>query len=253
MKNLQQHNYNIYPSLLDRFANYINSSQIYQDYYGFAEEPSISEEEFEKQQFQSLIDGINRVPFESEAADKGTMFNEVIDCIIENRKSDKMNIEVNKAAPAIQVSWKNWIHSFNTWDCKTIADALKGAVCQNLIEGFLQTKYGAVKLYGYYDYLLPFCLVDLKTTKSYSAFKFIKNWQHIVYPFILNTNGISINDFTYLVYKWNKEGGEIFEENYTFDAQNDIPKLTDFVEQFIEFMEINKHLITDLKVFNKQQ
>ena len=75
---MRQPNYNIYPSLLDAFGSYINSSQIYQEYYGFAEEPAVSEEEFEQQKYQDLINKINRVPFESEAADKGTMFNEVI-------------------------------------------------------------------------------------------------------------------------------------------------------------------------------
>ena len=161
---MRQPNYNIYPSLLDAFGSYINSSQIYQEYYGFAEEPAVSEEEFEQQKYQDLINKINRVPFESEAADKGTMFNEVIDCIVENRKSEKMKIETNYAAPAIQVCWKNWMHSFNVQDCKTIAKAVKGAICQNYQEGFLQTKYGVVKIYGYSDFLLPFRVVDLKTT-----------------------------------------------------------------------------------------
>ena len=40
-----------------------------------------------------LIDRINRKPFDSEAADKGTAFNEVIDCMIENRKSETVQVE----------------------------------------------------------------------------------------------------------------------------------------------------------------
>ena len=250
---MKQLNYNIYPSLLDAFGSYINSSQIYQEYYGFAEEPAVSEEEFEQQKYQDLINKINRIPFESEAADKGTMFNEVIDCIVENRKSEKMKIETNYAAPAIQVWWKNWMHSFNVQDCKTIAKAVKGAICQNYQEGFLQTKYGVVKIYGYSDFLLPFRVVDLKTTGKYFAFKFRNNWQHIVYPFLLHFNGNFVSDFTYLIYKWTKTGGEIFEEEYTYDEARDLPKLVDIIEQFIEFLEANRDKITDLKIFNLQK
>lgn len=250
---MSPHNYNIYPSLLDKFESFINSSRIYQEYYGFSEDPAMTEDEFGSQKLADLLNGINRVPFESEAADKGTMFNEVIDCIVENRKSDKMKIETNLAAPSIQVWWKNWMHSFNIQDCKTIAKAVKGAVCQNYQEGFIDTKYGRVKLYGYSDYLLPFRIADLKTTGKYQAFKFRNNWQHIVYPFLLNYNGIFVNDFTYLIYKWNKNGGEIFEEEYTYNQEKDLPRLIDFVEQFIEFLEANRNLITDEKIFNYQK
>lgn len=248
---MSQLKYSIYPSLLDAFAGYINSSQVYQDYYGFAEEPAITEAEFEQKKYEELIDKINRVPFESEAADKGTMFNEVIDCIVEKRKSDKM--EMLPAPDLIQVSWKNRMHSFNLHDCKTIAKAVKGAVCQDYQEAFLKTKYGLVKIYGYSDFLLPFRVVDLKTTGKYSAFKFRNNWQHIVYPFLLHFNGNFISDFTYLVYKWTKYGGEIFEEEYTYDETRDLPKLTDFVELMIEFLEANRDKITDKKIFNLQK
>lgn len=248
---MQQPKYNIYPSLLDAFAGYINSSQIYQEYYGFAEEPAISEDEFEAQKERDLIDKINRVPFESEAADKGTMFNEVIDCIVEKRKSEKM--QMLSAPDIIEVSWKDRKHYFNLHDCKTIANAVKGSVCQDYQEGFIETKYGFVKIYGYSDYLLPFRVVDLKTTGKYTAFKFRNNWQHIVYPFLLNFNGSFINDFTYLIYKWTKTGGEIYEEEYTYDETRDLPKLTDFVEQFIEFLETNRSKITDQKIFNLQK
>ena len=43
-------------------------------------------------QYQAVLDRINRVPFDSDAADRGTCFNEIIDCIVERRKSDKMEL-----------------------------------------------------------------------------------------------------------------------------------------------------------------
>lgn len=267
---LPQPKYNIYPSLLDKFANYLNSSQIYQQTYGFSEELTITEEEFEAQKKQELLDGINRVPFESESADKGTMFNEVIDCIIEERNSDKMQIKkihgikdvtyadgsqerlTTENPIGINAKWKDREFTFNISDCKQIAKTLKGAVCQSYKEGFIETAYGFVKLYGYTDYIMPFSVVDLKTTKSYQAFKYRNHWQRIVYPFLMNFNGEFINDFTFLVYKWTKNGGEIYEENYTYNEAEDLPKLTEFVEQFIEFLEAHREQITDKKIFNIQ-
>ena len=50
-----------------------------------------TEEEFEEIQRLSLIDTINRVPFDSEDADRGTAFNEIVDCFI-----DKKFIEVQE-------------------------------------------------------------------------------------------------------------------------------------------------------------
>ena len=85
--------YNFYPSILDTFSNYINCSKTYQKFWGNSESPSKSEEEYEQECFNQLIDKINRVPFESEAADKGTAYNELIDCIIEKRKSEIITIE----------------------------------------------------------------------------------------------------------------------------------------------------------------
>ena len=70
---------------------------------------------------------------------------------------------------------------------------------------------------------------------------------------LLHFNGNFVSDFTYLIYKWTKTGGEIFEEEYTYDEARDLPKLVDIIEQFIEFLEANRDKITDLKIFNLQK
>lgn len=88
-----QPNYRIYATLLDSYFNYLNSDVIYERYYGWSENPPCTEDEFRQKQFQELIDRINRKPFDSEAADKGTAFNEVIDCMVENRKSETVQVE----------------------------------------------------------------------------------------------------------------------------------------------------------------
>lgn len=61
--------YRIYPSLLDAYQNYLDSDIIYDKYWGYSETPPHTPEEFRKQQFQSLIDRINRVHYENEAVD----------------------------------------------------------------------------------------------------------------------------------------------------------------------------------------
>lgn len=237
--------YKFYATLLDKYESYINSSRIYQQYYGFAENPSISEEEFEKKQFQSLIDTINRVPFESEAASKGTAFNEMIDCIIENRKSNDYEITSNKVSNTIIVKDDKYIFDFPLDISLQIASKLKGAITQQFCEGNLSTKYGDVLLYGYIDELMPFKVVDIKTTSKYNAFKFRHNWQHIAYPFCLIQSGILISEFEYLTTDFKK----IWSETYNYNPQTDLPKLIQHCESLIEFIEQNKHLISNKKIF----
>lgn len=236
--------YNIYPTLLDKFEGYINSSRIYQQYWGFADEPSIKEEEFEQKQFQSLIDCINRVPFESEEADKGTAFNEVIDCIIESRTSEKMQIKSIKESGVIAVHYKEHLFNFPFDLTVKIAKSLSGAVCSKFCEGFIATRYGNVRLYGFIDQLMPFTIVDLKTTSKYNSFKYRDNWQHRVYPYCLNQEGIYINEFEYIVTDFKN----IWSENYTFN-EIEQQNLLNHVERFIEFLEQHRHLITDKKIF----
>lgn len=239
--------YNIYPTLLDKYQGYLSSNEIYKEIYGFVEEPTISEEEFEQKQFQSLIDGINRVPFESEKADKGTAFNEVVDCLIENRKSEKMELKSNVPCGTIEAFYKNQLFTFDLKICKEFANYLKGSVCQVYCEAEIKTTWGDVKLYGYIDQVTDFKIIDTKTTSRYKAFKFRKNWQHIVYPFCLSYHGCFINEFEYVVTDFKN----CYIECYNFDINKDSKKLKNHIESFIEFIEENKSLITDKKIFNQ--
>ncbi len=239
--------YRFSPTLLDRYENYINSSRIYQEYWGFSEEPSKTEEEFEKEQFQGLIDTINRVPFESEAADKGTAFNEVIDCIIENRISDKMQIKSYKESGVIAVSYKEHLFNFPFDICVEVAKYLSGALTQHWVNGVLETTKGKVHFVGCIDQLLPFKVCDTKTLSKYSAFKFRHNWQHVVYPFCLNQNGIYINDFEYVITDFKST----WTEHYVYNESKDVPRLNEHCEGLIDFIELNRHLITDTRIFNQ--
>lgn len=242
---MQVPQYKFYATLLDKFEDYINSSRIYNEYYGFLEDPKITEDEFEKQKFQDLINSINRVPFESEAADKGTAFNEVIDCIIENKNSEKYVVTSHKEDGIINVKNDKYSFDFPLKLSVEMSKSVRGALTQQFVEGILGTKYGDVLLYGYIDEMLPFKVVDIKTTSRYNAFKYRHNWQHIVYPFCLNQNNILIDEFEYLITDFKS----IYSEIYLYNKEKDIKKLQNHCEKFIEFLEQNKELITDTKIF----
>jgi len=247
-------NYKIYPSILDKFEGYINSSKVYQQYYGFSEEPSITEEEFEQKKFRELIDGINRVPMkweDSEAADKGTAFNEVIDCLVENRKSDKMEIERvfdGAVVTALKAKYNNRSFEFPMNICKEFVEYLNGTLTQQFVEAVLPTRYGNVLLYGYVDELLPFKVVDIKTTSKYTAYKYRDAWQRIAYPYCLNAMGNKINDFEFAVTDFKNT----WIEHYSYNPEKDIPELTGHCEAFIEFLEANQELIINQKIFAEE-
>ena len=157
--------YLIYPTLLDSFQNYLRSDEIYDTYFGRSENPKCSLEEFEQKSFQDLIDRINRVPFESEAADKGTAFNEVIDCLIENRKPRAdMEFHSDRKKGVIVAKFKTYTFEFPLKICLEMRDNLKGGLTQIRVSAPISTRFGIVELYGYLDILLPMKVVDIKTT-----------------------------------------------------------------------------------------
>lgn len=242
--------FNIYATLLDGFQDYLDSSEIYQEYWGFSEDPQKSEEEFEKEQFQGLIDRINRVPFDSEAADKGTAFNEVVDCILQNCNSEKMTLSSYKEKNIITAEYNNRTFNFPMQETKDFAKQFDKALCQVYAEKLLFTKYGYVKLYGYIDEVMPLCLHDIKTTSKYKAGKFRKHWQKIVYPYCVSDESM-LFEYNIVRFKDTYNNFDTYTESYTFVPERDIKLLTDHVERFIEFLLFNQSLITDKKIFNE--
>lgn len=266
--------YKLYPTLLDAYQNYVDSDKIFNKYYAFSENPPHTPEEFKEQQFQELINRINRVPYDSEAADKGTCFNEIVDCLIEHRKSDKMQIEKvykviregscdNLGNPlyydeiptneviALKATYNNREFTFPIGVCREFADYYKGALTQQYVEATLPTAYGDVLVYGFIDELMPNSVHDIKTTGSYSIGKYKDNHQHLVYPFALMQSGSDVRTFEYNVAESNK-GGYVtgtYTETYVFNPERDIPILRGHCEEFIRFLEENKELITDVKIF----
>ncbi|WP_368109541.1 HNH endonuclease [Bacteroides salyersiae] len=252
---MQQPKYRFYATILDAFWNYLNSDIVYARYWGFSENPPHTEDEFHELQFQELIDRINRKPFDSEAADRGTAFNEIIDCMIENRKSSIMEISRvyhdDGTLYGIKAVYNNRTFTFHIDLCRELSDYFKGALTQQRVEAILPTAYGDVLVYGLIDELMPTSVHDIKTTGNYSVGKFKNHFQHLVYPFALMQNGSDVRTFEYNIVEFNKGGYVVdtYTETYVFNSERDIPILTNHCEEFIRFLEENRALITDTKIF----
>ena len=193
------------------------------------------------------------MPFDSEAADKGTAFNEVIDCMIENRKSEIVKVERlfsdtadgRQTVTGLRATYNNRQFDFPVSLCREFAEYYKGALTQQRVEAILPTCFGNVLLYGYIDELLPMSVHDIKTTGSYYVGKFKDHWQHIVYPYCLMQNGSDVRMFEYNITDFRNT----YTETYTFVPERDIPILANHCEDFIRFLNDNRDLITDKKIF----
>lgn len=245
-----QTKYNFYATLLDAFRNYLECDITWEKYWGWSDNPQYSLDEYHEQQYRKMIDTLNRVPYDSEAADRGTAFNEVVDCIIEHRKSDKITIEKLAEQPFLQVGYNKRTFLFPVELCREVAKYFAGAVTQQFVEGVLPTAFGGVRLYGFIDELSPYKIHDIKTTSSYNVGKYKKNFQHLVYPFALCCSGTDVRDFEYNVVEFGKNGKyTLYKENYTYVPERDIPILQGYCEELISFIEEHKKLITNSKLF----
>lgn len=299
--NSQQLSYRFYPTLLDSYQRYCDArveDYFYKDEsgawhknYNESEETfHFSQEEVDALMKQELIDRINRVPQEpSEAADKGTMFNEILDCIIAKRTSrnpknvimtirnyDDFLSAVSKSCslkrsesnedtfkripnlPFIYASMDGFEFFFDKSFCKCSADYFGNAIAQYFTKATICTAKGNVELYGYIDYLKEDNVFDAKTTKSYAFGNYQKYWQRYVYPFTLIESGMMeyVNSFEFTIFVL--RGGTAhsplitgtqYKEVYSYDHEQARCMITKQCERFIDFLEANRDLITNKKIF----
>ena len=295
-------NYRFYPTLLDKFQTFLDTSAedyFYQDEdgkwhknYSEAEDAfHYSQEEVDALLKQELLDAINRVPHEpSEPASKGTALNEIVDCIIHNKKSDNKNIlikslkgvdvkrefgctdEVGKPiyydywfehikVPCIFAEIDGFSFYFDKDFCKSIAESCKGSVSHVFTSATIDTEFGEVELYGYIDELRENKVFDLKTTSRYEFGKYSKYWQRHIYPYTLIESGActEINSFEFTAYVL-KGGtsrtplitGVQYAEVYQYNHEQSKMLLKNICERFCQFLEDNRELITNKKIFNEE-
>ena len=270
--------YKIYPTLLDTWWKFQNTKLeefFYQDEQGWHLNYNeadgtyrYSQEEMDAMLEQELIDRINRVPTEpSEAASKGTIFNEIVDCIIERRACHREGWLVESIAD--EQGNKTTIHGaldgfdfyFDAAFCKQAAAYFAGALPQFYVEAILPVRYGNVKLYGWIDELCKDVVKDIKTTKRYEFGQYAHYWQRHAYPYCLIESGDckAVKGFEFTVFKLSGGTsrspiitGEMFTEYYAYDHAYSSALLRQECERFIEWLEANKDKITDKKIFNEQ-
>lgn len=248
-----------------------------------------SEEEVDALLKQEFLDKVNKVPTPpSEAASKGTAFNEIIDCLILHRKAVNPKVVIKTVRSGYDLSQarketglseddkikfekigKTFIYAgldgfeffFEKEFCLGAAEYFRNSICQYYTKSLLETQKGIVELHGYIDYLRQNKVYDCKTTKRYSFGDFQKKWQRYTYPFTLIESGMmrEVNSFEFTIYVLSGGSsrqpvitGKQYKEIYTYDHEQARNMLTQQCERLAEFLEENKALITNKKVFGKE-
>ena len=266
--------YRIYPSVLDKFQELIDYQLVAEEDWNKVSQSAkdagkypdldvddyiLSPDEMQDKIENELIDFINRVPHEPcEAADKGTAFNELIDCLIANRPCGIEGMTIEKVDSGLHVSYHGFEWLFDEAFCREFADNLSDSVSQLHVSSTIETNYGLVELYGYIDEYRLNQVIDIKTTGRYDFLKFERKWQRHVYPYCLVEDGNEVQGFEYRVVVW-KGGtktspalyGNVIPEFYTYDHEQTKTELKGMLEQFIGWLEDNSDRITDTKIFGK--
>ena len=280
--------YRIYPSLLDKFQAYLNVEAEYEGPFNknaYTGEYTLSMEEMEEKLKQSLLNSINRVPYHSLAADNGTVFNELVDCLHKKRDTFRTDIEFKTfkeqgviAARLSQKEFEDEVFLYDKEGAKSVAAFFEGSCSQLYVESTLDTALGKVLLYGFIDelkqrFVYPYCLINSKQVKEITGFEYsIIKWRtrtvkiqkgNSLYrwinpkPFYLldgkdvpqGTDGAIEqypDEISAKVHSY-----EYYQEYYDYDHKEATDKLRYIVESFIEFLEANRPLITDKKIFNQ--
>ena len=274
----QQPDYLIYPSLLDKFQQLIDYELECEETWNVVSDKAhkqgkhldkevgdyiLSPDEMYTKIEAELIDMINRVDgVPSEAADKGTCFNEVIDCLIEKRRSSRDDIDlrsqkIDDHTTAIIAQLNGFTFSFDARFCQEVARNFSGALTQYPCRAGISTRYGDVELYGYIDEYLPSRIVDIKTTSYYNFGKFERRWQRHTYPYCVIESGASttIDEFEFFVVQWSKGTplitGTTHREVYSYNHQNSTERLRAHIEHFLWWLNTRRHLITCPRIFNQ--
>lgn len=283
---MSQPKYKIYPSLLQKFQSILDSELELNEDWNIDSDGNYkrSADEIAARHEAELIVMINREGTALiEAASKGTAFNEIVDCLMENRGSsnDKICIRSVWYDPSckmvitgdtddikdktglekiIEASLDGFTFYFNTQFCKDASRYFKGSIPQYLCSAILPTQYGDVELYGYIDELRHDVVYDIKTTSKYKYGKFERGWQKDVYPYCLIESGDceEITEFEYTVFvlknlKDQPITGTMYRECYSYNHEQAKQRLVQMCERFIEWLEAHRDQIKDKKIFGGEK
>lgn len=188
-----------------------------------------------------LIDKINRVrTMDAEAIqrmNRGTALNNLVDLAIESGVViDSYEIDgVHYSFPESLV-----LH---------LAEKLHGSIIQYRANLSIIHNGKVVELYGYTDYVLTDSVIDLKTTASYELGEYANSMQRHLYPIALIANGNQINRFEFIAVEIKSGYHNVYSESYPVDDAESMAVVRDCISGLIEFIEANRYLITDRKIF----
>lgn len=234
--------YNLYPTLMDGFA------------YVMSCEPDTREAAE-----AAFIDRINRVPEPlSEAAARGTLFNDMVDMIIDGKTAvSKPDRSVVLVDGKYRGMIGDFVFEFDKEFAEYAAKPFDDCLAQVFTQATIDTLHGEVRLYGYVDEINLMSVYDIKTTAKYKPFKYEDNWQHIVYPYCLIESGqmSDIDAFHYVVYELDTPKGKpITGTRYTetyrqtqFDREMLLRTWLD--DHLLPWLDDHRAKITDQKIF----
>lgn len=257
--------YRIYPSLLDKFQALLDVDQTVEEFWNLDSEGDYKEtaDEMSDRLEKELLDAVNRVPHDPiEAADKGTCFNEVIDCLISDKKCEREDMFIRSdymgGNRVIIANLNEFEFIYDAAMCVEFADAYNRPISQHRCEANISTRYGDVELYGYADEIEEDVVYDIKTTGRYDFGKYAKGWQRHVYPYCLVKSGelTDVSAFVFDVVVWSGGstrnpilGGKFYRETYDFHYEQSELAIRQVCERFIEWLEAHREQITDKKIF----
>ena len=261
--------YRITPSLLNKWTDLVNSDRDWESFYGDADEPSVSPEDFYAKREKELLDACNRVPFTSEASSRGTALNELVDCLVEGRPPKEgitikriPNEDDDRITNGFAVGIDGFSFLFSEELVFKIWTRFREATCQYRCEATMDTPFGPVILYGDADYILKDTVYDLKTTSRYSAYsKYAEGWQKELYPWALIESGEmeSVSGFEYTIVPITGGtgtnpliSGEIKTEYYTYNHDASTARLRAALDGFIPWIEEHRNLIIHPRIFNEE-
>jgi uncharacterized protein YlaI len=283
---MSQPSYRIYPSLLQKFQSLLDVELEVNDFWNIDSDGNYKKtaDELSDKYEAELLAMVNRESREPiEAASQGTAFNEIVDCLIENRGSSNESIVIRSVwydpsckmviggdpddikdktglEKVIEASLDGFTFYFNTQFCKEASSYFKGSIPQYLCSAILPTQYGDVELYGYIDELRQDKVYDIKTTSNYQYGKFENGWQKDVYPYCLVASGDcdEITEFEYTVFLLKKLKdqpitGTMYRECYSYNHERTRQRLTQMCERFIEWLEAHRDQIKDRKIFGGEK
>lgn len=228
--------YRISPSLLNAFDGWLNAGEDWDKFWGESDLPPVTREGYERGKLEELLGYINGVAQEpSEAADRGTCLNEIVDCLLGNRP--RGDVRWSGSDGFYKAVKGDFTFLFDRGLVDSLTLMLQSSVAQYHLDHAYDFEGGRIRLHGYADYIFPTMIWDLKTTGKYTTEKYAQNWQRHVYPVVAVDSGelVKCEKFTFYALECTKDRksgvitGKAFAESYDVNLVESRERVLEYV------------------------